>query len=303
MQNDSIAFSGSSTKIQFHLGVAHELTLLGYDPEYLDGCSGGAIVQLFMAIKKFDKDVIDTFLNVKADDVFDVQPMNNKDKLTIKAKIRALLGKPSLGKQNNLLELIKKNFTPEDYVELKQTGKKVFCTVYNLNTRFSESVNICRHSMDYETAMKFVLASASIPLAVEPVRIGRSWYYDGGVVEHNGGKNLAKRKHIKKLVTVWSRPDILGQIKKTRMSNFHENWQPGGIKKNGLRVLDGITFNTSLEDEGTIDALCDANNIEQEKIFPTHQLMDQLYKFDKDLQRLMYQHGKEVARAMFARLN
>ena len=103
MQNDSIAFSGSSTKIQFHLGVAHELTLLGYDPEYLDGCSGGAIVQLFMAIKKFDKEVIETFLNVEAEDVFDVQPLNNKDKLTIKAKIRALLGKSSFGKQNNLL--------------------------------------------------------------------------------------------------------------------------------------------------------------------------------------------------------
>jgi len=256
-----------------------------------------------MAIKKFDKEVIDTFLNVEAEDVFDVQPLNNKDKLTIKAKIRSLLGKSSHGKQNNLLEVIKKNFTPEDYVELKQTGKKVFCTVYNLNTKLSESVNICKPSMDYETAMKFVFASASIPLAVEPVRIGESWYYDGSVVEHNGGKNLAKRKHIKRLFTVWSRPDILGEIKKTRISNFHEKWKPGSIKKNGLRLLEGITFNTSLEDEETIDALCDANKIEQQKIFPTHQLMKELYKFDKDLQLSMYEHGKDVARTMFARLN
>jgi predicted patatin/cPLA2 family phospholipase len=300
---NGIAFSGSSTKIQFHLGVAHELTNLGFDPKYLDGCSGGAIVQLFMSIKKFDKDVLDTFLNVQAGEVFNIAPMNEKNKLTFKAKLRAITGKKSLGKQDNLLNLIKKNFTEENYLEMKATKKKVFCTVFNLNTRFSESVNICRPSMDYDTAMRFVLASASIPLAVEPVRIGRSWYYDGGVIEHNGGKNLAKRKELDSLVSVWSRPDILQKIKKTRITNFWENWTPGGMKKNAERVLDGIVFNTSLEDEETIDLICDLNDIDQTKIFPSYQLMDELYKFDKDLQRSMYEHGKEQARATFVSMN
>ncbi len=300
---NGIAFSGSSTKIQFHLGVAHELTTLGFEPQYLDGCSGGAIVQLFMSIKKFDKETIDTFLDVQAGDVFNIAPMNANNKLTFKAKLRAITGKPSLGKQDNLLKLIKKNFTEEDYLEMKATKKKVFCTVFNLNTRFSESVNICRPSMDYYTAMRFVLASASIPLAVEPVKIGRSYYYDGGVIEHNGGKNLAKRKELDSLVTVWSRPDILQKKKKTRITNFWEKWTPGGLKKNAERVLDGIVFNTSLEDEETIDLLCKANNIEQIKLFPSYQLMDELYKFDKDLQRSMYEHGKAQARAMFVTMN
>jgi predicted patatin/cPLA2 family phospholipase len=299
MKNEAIAFSGSSTKIQFHFGVAEELARLGYEPEYFDGCSGGAIVQLFMSANKFDKEVIDTFLDVQAGDVFDIEPMNKNNKITFKAKVRALLGRSSLGSQKNLLEMIKTNFTAQDYEQIKETKKKVFVTVFNMNTRFAESVNICRPSMNYETAMKFVYASASIPLAVEPVKIGRSWYYDGGVVEHNGGKNLAKRKHIKKLVTVWSRPDILTKVKNTRVSNFWEQWQPGDLKKNGARVLDGIVFNTSLEDEETIDALCEINKTTQEKVFPKYQLMNELYKFDKDLQRSMYEHGKERARTMF----
>jgi predicted acylesterase/phospholipase RssA len=149
--NEGIAFSGSSTKIQFHLGVAEELARLGYSPDYFDGCSGGAIVQLFMSLNKFDKEVIETFLDVQAGDVFDIAPMNNKNKLTLKAKVRALLGRSSLGSQKNLLEMIKANFTEADYEELKETNKKVFATVFNLNTMFSESVNICRPSMSYET--------------------------------------------------------------------------------------------------------------------------------------------------------
>jgi hypothetical protein len=299
MKHDAIALSGSSTKIQFHLGVAHELTNLGFDPKYLNGCSGGAIVQLFMSIKKFDKKTIDVFLDVKSSDVFNIEPMNSKGKLTLKAKLRAITGKGSLGKQDNLLQMIKDNFTEEDYKELKATGKKVFCTVFNLNTKLAEYVNISRPSMKYNTAMRFVVASAAIPLAVEPVKIGRSWYVDGGAVEHNGGKDLAKRKFIDNLFTVWSRPDILTAIRKTRPENHFEPWKPEGLKKNGLRVLEGIGFNTSLEDEETIDAFCAINDINQTKVFPSYKLMDQLYKFDKDLQRSMYEHGKVQARLMF----
>ena len=141
------------------------------------------------------------------------------------------MGKPSLGTQNNLRLTVSKLITEDDF-DKYINGKypKVYIGVTNFNSGEFELINVL--DLDYEDYLDYVIASASIPFAVEAVEINGDFYFDGGVLHHTCATEVIRKfkSKITHCITVFSRPrnmdlsyDVFNQIDITQVAKQYEN--------------------------------------------------------------------------------
>jgi len=223
--------SGGATKIGGLFAKSERIIKeFGYKPDVISGVSSGALLALPIAMGKWDelKALITT---ITLDHIFDNYPVNKKGKITLKSIWRLLIGKPSLGTQNNLRKTLSSLITEKDFDKyINGRYPKVYIGVTNFNSGEFELINV--QNLDYEQYLDYVIASASIPFAVEGVEIDGDIYFDGGVLHHTCATEVIRKfkTKITHCITVFSRPrnmdlsyDLFDQIDITQVAKQYEN--------------------------------------------------------------------------------
>lgn len=154
-------------------------------PNYqvVNGCSTGALMAPLVALEQYDK-LKDVYTSVTAEDIFSVNPFDSKGNLKIfNALWRLTTGKKTLGETQSLYKLIQSSFPEKEFNRLNKTGKKVIITVCNISKTYNNTEYVTNEECSYENFIKFMLASASVPLIGSIVEINGQEYVDGGTTE------------------------------------------------------------------------------------------------------------------------
>lgn len=178
----ALVVSGGGSKGAFAAGLAAKLYERNYRWDNFYGTSTGALVNLLIARNEFEE-LKQVYTSVTNKDIFNKPPFNQNGKLNLHRILwRILTGKTAIGEANNLLDLIKNTYNQEQHDKTIIQGKRLAACVTNYT---DGKVEFCYNELDnYETFIKYVFASASVPVAMDLVKIGDCEYLDGGVMEH-----------------------------------------------------------------------------------------------------------------------
>jgi predicted acylesterase/phospholipase RssA len=278
-----LSISGGSTKIAGLAGAADALiNKLKYNPDIIVGTSAGSILSLPIALGKWDL-IRDETTSFTMEDIFSVPPTDNKGSISLIGKLRVLLGKPSLGKQDNLKETLSNIITKKDFKKyLKGDYPTIYVGMVNFNTGSRRYQNL--KECTYDEYLNCIMASTSIPYAVEPVKIGNEYYFDGGVRDHIGSHWCMENiDGITENVSIYSRPKDFKSI-------LNNEWSPKNIfqvfeRDQAIRVLE-----ISKKDEKIESLIAQDKNIKHTAIF-LPSLLNSLYDTNKEIIEKLYLEG------------
>jgi len=274
--------SGAATKIAGLAGAAYYVfNDYGYRPDIITGISSGAILTVPIAMRKWDmlNEMVKTFT---LDDIFDNPPVNEDNKVRFNAYIRAAIGKSSFGTQNNLPKTISKIITEKDF-ERYQNGDYPDCYVGSVDFKSGSRyiINLKDKKISYCEFLLLVNASASIPLAVEPVRYGNMLLYDGGTRNHIlSGWVLRNFENVKKSISIYARPkDYYGILDPT--------WKDNNLISVFERYTDISLVEISKRDEREEQYLSERKKVDIEQIF-IPSVIKELYDTDTNKLTMLY---------------
>lgn len=288
--------SGASTKIAGLAGAAdYTFNVLGYRPTDITGISSGALLAIPIAMRKWDilREMTQTFT---LDDIFDIKPINKDNKITVRAKIRALIGKVSFGTQNNLYDTIEKVVTREEFSRYQDGDyPNVWMGSVDFKTGSRCIMNVKDKKVDYDEFLLLVNASSSIPLAVEPVHYKDMILFDGGVRNHIlSAWALRNIEHITQTISIFSRPDNFTNI-------LNEAWYDKNMISVFERYTDIETLEVSKRDEKEESLLLEVfnnrrpkNKIKNAQIF-IPSIIKEMYDTDPAKLRKLYNAGFKAA--------
>jgi len=160
-----LVLSGGGVRGLAHLGALKALNEKGIFPDVLAGASAGSIAATLYA-DGYTPDEIMAFF---------------KEKELLKY-IELILPKTSLVKMTGIIKLLSKYLRAKTFEELKIP---VFITASNLNTGRAEYFSTGE-------LLKPLIASASIPVLFNPVKINDDYYVDGGLTDNFPVKAIEK---------------------------------------------------------------------------------------------------------------
>ncbi len=183
----ALVISGGGSKGAFAGGVAQYLIenkLLHYD--IFIGTSTGSLLVSHLALKKV-QEIKQVYTNVNQDAIFDVCPFIIKRKKGIETiainhynVLRNILkGSKTFGESHNLRDLIKKNFSKEDFDQLKESQMDIVITVSNLSINQVEYKSI--NDFEYEEFCEWIWISCNYTPFMTLVKKGGCEYADGGL--------------------------------------------------------------------------------------------------------------------------
>lgn len=152
-----LVLSGGGARGFAHLGVLQALFEKGFKPDIISGTSAGAIVGAFIADGKNPTEILQFFAQKS---LFNF--------------IEFSYPKYGLMRFTGLARVVKENLTAKTFEELKIP---LIVAVTNLNASKVEY-------LDQGDLANAVLASASIPGLVKPIKINGITYVDGGVLDN-----------------------------------------------------------------------------------------------------------------------
>jgi predicted acylesterase/phospholipase RssA len=275
----ALSISGGSTKILGFYGLLEDLE---YNPDIIIGVSAGAILSLPIACNKLKSETFRNILfNLKYSHFFDKSPVKENGEFRWTSLLRIIMGKKSLGTQNNLVKTLKSIISQEDYSNFLISGKIVYVTCVDLKTGKPKYFKL--NNYKYEDALILINASASIPIFTEPVKFGKYELVDGGLRDHNASHYILKKYQITKLISLYSRPKdhVLSYVRTFNILSILE------------RVIDTMSLEISINDEMLESELCLKNNIEY-KAFHLPLLTKSLYDINKERLYKLYLSGKII---------
>lgn len=167
----ALVLSGGGAKGAFAVGALKYLMVeLGVHFDLAIGTSTGALIAPLVATQDL-ADLIHFYENVKQDNI-----------LIDRADLFAFLFSDALNDSKPVERLIHRFFGDEArYQRLLQSSTEIFVTVVNMQTG---EIGYGNPRQDPKTIfLKKILASASVPVMMPPVKIGKDQYIDGGVKE------------------------------------------------------------------------------------------------------------------------
>jgi len=286
-----LSLSGASTKIPLLAGAATILcNNLDYKPDYIVGTSAGSILAVPLALGLYAQ-VEDFVLGFNLDDIFDIKPVNSKGGITLRAILRAITGKESLGRQNQLIKTMKKLITPEVWGYYKDACTvECYAGIVEFKTGKIEYVRL--KDLSYNQYFSVILASTSIPVFVESVKMNDGYYYDGGVRDHIGSHWLMENFDLDENVSIYSRPEDYD------ITDL--NWTPGNIYQVLERTIAIMNIEVSKNDELKEDKIAAEKGIKNTKIFPPHVLSSSTYQADPELLQAWFEIGEKTARDTYS---
>jgi predicted acylesterase/phospholipase RssA len=283
-----LSISGGATKIGGLAGAADSLVnKLEYKPDLIVGTSAGAILALPLAMDYWSMIRKETTQFVM-DDIFSVPPMNEEGKITLRAKLRLVMGEISLGVQDNLKKTISRIITPLDYQLYLSTDE--FPPVYVGMVDYRSGSRIYKNMKDcsYEEYLDYVLASTSIPYAAEPLFKDDMILFDGGARDHIGSHWMMENvEGITENVSIYSRPEDFKTV-------LEPCWEPNNILDIFTRDQAIRTLETSKKDERLEKLIASDLNIKHTAIFIPW-VLESLYDTNPDRIRKLYGEGEKAA--------
>lgn len=174
---ETALITGGGDYIAFTVG---RLKALKKDYDVVIGTSAGALIAPLVALGFLIR-AEDAVANITPTKIFNVNPFNKKGKIKIFNAIkRILLGKRTIGENKNLPILLREIYKEEDHRILQGSTKMVYVTICNTNKADYPGEIICLNKCDYEQAINYMWASASVPVVCSLVKIGDYEYADGG---------------------------------------------------------------------------------------------------------------------------
>ncbi|MGQ9509356.1 MAG: patatin-like phospholipase family protein [Thermodesulfobacteriota bacterium] len=167
----ALVLSGGGAKGAFAVEALKYLMVeLGVRFDLAIGTSTGALIAPLVATQDL-ADLIHFYENVKQENI-----------LIDRADLFAFLFSDALNDSKPLERLIHRFFGDEArYQRLLQSSTEIFVTVVNMQTG---EIGYGNPHQDPKTIfLKKILASASVPVMMPPVKIGKDQYIDGGVKE------------------------------------------------------------------------------------------------------------------------
>lgn len=183
----ALVISGGGSKGAFAGGVAEYLIRdLEIDYDIFVGTSTGSLLIPHLSIGKVEK-IKHAYTHVNQKDIFNISPfkIRRKNGQIVEVGINHfntlkmfLKGKKTFGESKNLLKLIKRTLSPEDYDLIKKSGKHVISTVSNLTRNIVEYKYAFDNS--YEDYCDWIWISSNIVPFMSLVEKNGFEYADGG---------------------------------------------------------------------------------------------------------------------------
>ena len=300
-----LGISGGGTKIAGLFGLAESIIYdRGYVPDIISGISAGAILALPLALGK--REIIkEQVLNLSMDDFFNVAPIRENGKIrTFNAILKLIGGKHYLGKQKNLEKTIAKVVSRSEFEKYKEDKTKAICIVGTVDFYTGKRFYINLKKVSYEDFLKFVNASASIPIFTPGIEMDGPIYdfegetidypklllYDGGVRDHSPSNKILSSNHpdfqITETTSIFSRPDDIREVLEPK------NFEPSSL----LKILERYVAITNAEVSKN-DEVQEKNTILRKVImdhgtFFLPRIMQGVYDIDKTRLRQLYDASK-----------
>jgi len=274
--------SGGSTK---GMGIFHAWKTAvmnhGFEPDIITGISVSALMAVPFAIGKYDQ-LEELWDNFNLSYIYDPEPVNQKGRPKLKAVFRLISGCPGLSTMKPMEEMIRGIVSEQDYLDYCKgdfpevhtmsvdfkSGKRVFTNMKSLN--------------DYELFIKFSLASASIPIASDPILINNMILFDGGTRDHDITHWALENFNIKEAFSVWSRPEDY--------DISDEDWEADNAAIVLGRTLDIMQVENSKSDQEKMFSLSDDNKVNLKTVF-LPKVLNSVFDVDRNRLNLL----KEVA--------
>lgn len=163
-------------------------------------------------------------------------------------------------------------------------------------------MNLKDKDISYEKFLKFVNASASIPVFTTGIKLnepfkdfegnlisGKVLLYDGGVRDHSPSSKIleSKKYEITENATIFSRPQDYRVLPK--------EFVPKNILKILNRNIDISLVEVSKNDEYIENQIIAEKKILKHKTIYLPRVMDNFYDVDKDKLRQLYEEGRLLA--------
>ena len=260
-----LSISGGATEIANLAGCAIGI-MRGYNPDIFAGVSAGAILALPLALGKLH--LIESLVkDFSLDDIFDKDPFGRNGGVSLNGALRVVSGRPSLGSMAALADTLSSVVSEKEFKTLK---KEVYVAATNYSK--GEQTVFKLNDLDYSTAINAIVASASIPIITEPVRIGGDLFFDGGILDHNiANKVLTDRAGITHARTIYVRDP-------------QSDWRITNIFSVIKKTISLMTKEISVSDETIERKICKEKGID----YRTYILESQMKSlFDTDPDRLL----------------
>jgi len=154
----------------------------GYDWDSYYGTSTGSLLITLIALQETQK-LKDKYTSVTNKDIFSVNPFTKKGKINYFNLIwRTIRKKNSLGEAAGLEKIIREMFTEKEFNMLVNMNRPLYPCATDFYSKSPKYV--CNLEVDYDTYVKFTLASASVPVAMDYVDVSGFLLLDGGVTQH-----------------------------------------------------------------------------------------------------------------------
>jgi len=292
----ALSISGGAMGIVGQFGVTEQI-FNRIKPEYFAGISAGSILALAMPTVDWNStcecrtfNLKRALLGIRSCDIWSANPLNKKGGFSIIAVASILSGKPGLGDMSNLGEYLSKHVPKNKFImRLKDNPryKGIFVGSVDFNTGSRQYVNL--KDCSYNDALDWVIASSSIPVFAEPVEKDSSFYFDGGVRNHNPGHWLTENygKDFNRLTSIYSRPENYD------ISN--KDWKPDNVLKVLERSIEIMQMEISKRDQKEEIRLCSDLGIDLSQIF-LPKMLQGYYDTDTTRLRALYEAGKKIGK-------
>lgn len=183
----ALVISGGGSKGAFAGGVAQFLMeQRGYDYDLLLGTSTGSLLISHLALQKIEK-IRKVYTSVNQQSIFSNLPFTISHKYGVDSiginhwnVLRNFLrGSKTFGESHNLLKLIRKTITEEEFRILKSGPKDLVVTVSNLSLNQVEYKSI--NEFDYDEFCEWIWISCNYIPFMSLVRKNGCEYADGGL--------------------------------------------------------------------------------------------------------------------------
>lgn len=278
-----LSFSGGATKISSFAARGKKILESGYKPDIAAGLSSGALIIVPLLLGKHEM-LKERTTNLKLSDIFDKNPVNEKGKITLQGYARGLT-KGSFGSMKNLEKTIQEFVSEEEFYCIVAKKDFPLCYAGVTNVTKNEFKLVKLNDLNYKGFIKTLVASATIPLYCPPIKIGKDFYYDGGLIHHNPAIEVLRKcpTNIKEVVSVYSRPQDV--------KDYDPAYNGESLGRNLSKTLDILQLAISKQDELSEKEFCDARNIKITQYF-SPKITKGVY--DVDNQRLKELYDKTL---------
>lgn len=274
-----LSFSGAATKISSFAAHGKKILESGYQPDIVAGLSSGALIIVPLLLGKHEL-LKQRTTNLKLSDIFDKNPVNEKGKITLQGYARGLT-KGSFGSMGNLEKTIQEFVTREEFYNIVAKKDFPLCYAGITNVTTNEFKLVKLNDLTYEGFIKTLMASATIPLYCPPIKIGKEYYYDGGLIHHNPAIEVLRKypTTIKECISVYSRPQ--------EVKDYDPGYNGKSLGRNLSKTLDILQLAISKQDELSEVEFCNNRNIKLTQYF-SPKIMKGVYDVDGERLKLLY---------------